>query len=784
MGSSYDKDTGKVHFNVFSKNASHIEIYFYLTPFGADEVMKKSLVRNNDIWSLDLPLAELKSAGFTSNCVYYGYRTWGPNWEYMEDWNKTSDKGFICDVDDEGNRFNPNKLLIDPYSKELSHDPQVAKIYIDPNVYIDNYYSGANRNADTGKIAPKSMLFLEKDKTSYGIKPKRHLKDDIIYEVNLRGLTMMDKSIPKDERGTYKAASIKAAYLKELGVTAVEFLPIHEFADEQNDDNDPRGDNYWGYMTLNFFSPNRRYSFDKSPGGPTREFKQMIKAFHEQGIKVFLDVVYNHTGEGILKRIINQGNPSTEEDIKKAIQEANHSRGDDNLQDYTAACIMSFTGLDNSNYYYLRDGNKRYEGRGGCGGNLKYDNEVVRKLIYDSLKYWKDEMGVDGFRFDLAPVLSVTGSNGNYWPDTNTTIFEEISNILPSRIKDQDNGADLIAEPWGEGSSIDWLDKFPNSWAVWNKAFRDIFKTSMNKYGVAPFRICNIANVSSGSSSIIKKKPWNSINYFVSHDDCNSLRNIFSYNEYFHLNEAGIKNDQITWNQGNDPSLQKKAVLNAFTLMMFSAGVPMFTGGDEFYRAISPYHQGVGRMNMVTVDGPDGYVDFQHFNKLTVLRNSGNSHEAEQLTKNTDELYIFEFVKKVIDFRSNHECLRPENYFKGERENDNFLKDITWYQHNGLEIDSSYWDSSDFVAYRISAESEKVANVNNRIFSIYLAYNRSPRTEKVLLPSNIPNKRWYRLIDTDNTYGWMSELRNFDGDTLLENEYVMHDRSILVLIEK
>lgn len=785
MGSRYDSQTNTVHFNVYSKNATCIHLYFYTDAYGSDEVLVKKLSHQNDIWSLTFSLDELRHAGITSNFIFYGYRAWGPNWEYTDTWKKSSDIGFICDVDSEGNRFNPNKLLIDPYSKELSHDPEVAKIYIDPNVYIDDYYGGFSRNADTGRIAPKSILLLETDNTSFGEKPRRSLKDDIIYEVNLRGLSMMDESIPKNERGTYKGAAKKASYLKELGITAVEFLPVHEFADEQNDDGDPRCDNYWGYMTLNFFSPNKRYSFDKSPGGPTREFKQMVKTFHDHGIKVFLDVVYNHTGEGILRRNINQGNPSTEKEMIIAIHDANPSRGDDNLQDNNSACILSFTGLDNKSYYYLRDNNKRYEGRGGCGGNLNYDNQVVRNLILDSLKYWKDEMGVDGFRFDLAPVLSVTGSNGNYWPNIQTTIFEEISNALPSRVNNYDNGVDLIAEPWGEGSSIDWLDKFPASWAVWNKAFRDTLKTSINKYGVAPLKVCDIANVLSGSSSIIRKFPWNSINYFVSHDDCNSLRNIFSYNEFFHLNEAVVKNDQITWNQDFFPPLQKKAVLNAFTCMMFSTGVPMFTGGDEFFRPISPFRQGIGRMNMVSVDGPDGYVNFQLYNKLSVLRNSNNDYEAEDMTISFDELYVFDFVKNLINFRSKHECLRFHNYFTGEVNPANKLKDITWYQSNSKEIEGSNWDAGDFIAYRINAEFENLQDDADKIYSIYFAYNRSPRMQNVILPANLQNKRWYRLIDTDNTNGWMSNMRNFDGgNTLLEYEYTMHERSILVLVEK
>lgn len=785
LGANYNPKNNKVNFNIFSKNASCIHIYFYSTCLGADEVLGKPLDRDNDVWNTSLSLDELKNSGLASGYIYYGYRAWGPNWEYRDGWQKGSDIGFVCDVDTEGNRFNPNKLLMDPYARELSHDPQAAKIYIDPNVYTNDYYGGEYRNIDTGSIAPKSVFILQKEDSDFGIKPKRLLKDDIIYEVNLRGFTMLDDRIPQNERGTFKGAAKKAGYLKELGVTAVEFLPIQEFADEQNDDNDPRGDNYWGYMTLNFFSPNRRYSFDKSPGGPTREFKEMVKAFHDKGIKVFQDVVYNHTGEGILKRKVDQRNPSSKEDIEKAIRETGPSRGDDSLQDFNAACIMSYTGLDNRSYYFLRDENRRYEGRGGCGGNLNYGNDVVKNLIIDSLKYWACEMGVDGFRFDLAPILSVTGFNGNYWTDENTKIFNDISNALPSRTISFDDGVDLIAEPWGEGSCIDWSNKFPGDWSVWNRAFRDTLKTSLNKYGVSSMQISGLSRVLSGSKEIIGKKPWNSINYIMSHDDCNSLRNLFSFNAFFHLDEAVIKYDQISWDQGGNVEKQKKAVRNAFALLMLSAGVPMFAGGDELFRAIPPYSSGIGKMNMVSVDSPDIYVDFRKYNEMKKYMEEGNYDAVNHLCKAVDALNIFRFVKDLIQFRSRHECLRPFNYFSGDINPQNGLKDIAWYKDDGGEISGTDWHGSDFIAYRINARFENIQNEGDRVDSIYVAYNRSPDDRNILLPQNLDGKRWHMIFDTDNFYELVAEHRESDaGNVLPGSGYKLHERSVLVLVEK
>ncbi|HEX3047470.1 MAG TPA: alpha-amylase family glycosyl hydrolase [Bacillota bacterium] len=784
LGAQYDPQSNQVSFRVFSKNATLIRIYFYKDPIHAAEVLVKKLAKNGSVWEIHFPLDELRNAGITTNYIYYGYRAWGPNWEFSEAWLKGTDIGFHQDVDNNGARFNPNKLLIDPYAREISHDPQIAKLYMDPPNYWDEYYGGNFHNRDNGSIAPKSTLLLHEDHSDYGVKPNRALKDDVIYEVNLRGFTMMDDKIPPNERGTYKGAGKKAKYLKELGVTAVEFLPVHEFADNQNDDGDPRGDNYWGYMTINYFAPNLRYSSDKNPGNPTREFKEMVKAFHEEGIKVFLDVVYNHTGEGLLKRNIpDQGNPTSREEIENAKKSVLDSRGKDELQDPNAACYLSYSGLDNQSYYYLRNENHRYEGRGSCGGNLNYDQPVVQYLILDSLKYWKEEMGVDGFRFDLAPILSVSKSNSGYQAG-NTKIFNQISEALPSRLKDSQTGADLIAEPWGDNSNIDWNDKFPKDWAVWNKEYRDHLKKSMNKYGYEKIPVSKITTIIAGSD-IIRKKPWNSINYFVSHDDTNCLRNVFTYNSFWHLDESEEKPDQISWDQLGDPESQKKSIRNAFTLLMLAAGVPMFTGGDEIFRAIPPYKPGVGKMNLVSVDAPEVYLDFKQYNEMIDRQHAGDQNAANQLIESNDQLYTFAFVQNLINFRNKHQSLRRENYFTGEILS-NGLADITWYKADGNQPSGTDWDQPDFIAWRINAQLENVQNPDDKAESIYVAYNINPGETQVQFPANVGGKRWYRVLDTDNTGGWMTKRHNFDGgQTLLENnKYTMHGRSMVVLVEK
>ena len=330
LGARYDATRANVNFKVYSSSAQRIELYLYSSATGTQEKRTRVMVKGTgNVWALSIPVTTLQSYGITGT-VYYGYRAWGANWPYRTSWTKGTAVGFITDVDAAGNRFNPNKLLADPYARELSHDP-VTVTMANGTVYA----SGAlYRNLDTGAIAPKSIV-LAADTQSTGTKPTRAFKDDIVYEAHVRGLTMNDPGIAAIYRGTYKGAGLKAAYLASLGVTAVEFLPVQETQNDTNDA-DPysdTGDNYWGYMTLNYFAPDRRFAYDKTPGGPTREFKEMVRAFHRAGIEVILDVVYNHTAEG-------------------------------------TGGWLSFRGVDDAMYYVHSDDATRYQNHNGVGPDV------------------------------------------------------------------------------------------------------------------------------------------------------------------------------------------------------------------------------------------------------------------------------------------------------------------------------------------------------------------------------------------------------------------------------
>lgn len=766
FGAQYMPESDSVIFRIYSKNATRLEICFFDQPRGADEIKRMAMtLEPRDTWILKIPLSTIQNQGFTT-AVYYGLRAWGPNWKYEKNWQKGTEIGFVCDVDEQGNRFNPNKLLIDPYAREISHDPQPRLSPIDPNEYHDDYYSGcSSRHIDTAKTAPKSILFPENDFTPFmASKPERSIKDDIIYEVSLRGFTRLDEAVPEKFRGTYKGAGMKAGYLKKLGISAVEFLPVHHFADEQNDDDDPLGDNYWGYMTLGYFAPNRRYSSDKTPGGPTSEFREMIDRFHTAGIKVFIDVVYNHTGEGLLKRATDDGD----------------SREDDEKQFVDRACILSFRGLDNASFYTLRsrqdlDGGKtnhRYQDNSACGGSLNVSNEMVRDFIIDSLKYWADDMGVDGFRFDLAPVLANSRYEGGF--EFNASDPKNVLNRmvleLPLRNSVTLKGVDLIAEPWATGSGdIYQLGNFPDGWSEWNDTFRDTFRQAENKLHVVPVNPSRIANAFSGSAqqfrwttSRMDPRPYNSINYIVSHDGY-CLRDLFS-----------VTGSDNAWDHAGNPFLQRQAVRNAFAVLMVSAGVPMFTGGDELYRS-----QG-GRKNIVAVDHPSVYLNWDHLN-IYLRASADNDDEELKDLRTRDDIGIYEFSRKMIHFRNKHPCLRPLEYFTGLDVNGSGLKDIAWYRMDGFEFRPGDWNNPfiHFVAFRVDNTPFEQKTL---VRSVYVAYNFSDQQAHIVLPENMPGKRWFRIADTG---AWMEEQGNFeDGKTMLDRYYSLHERSVLILAEK
>lgn len=727
LGPVVSKD--KIQFNIYSSKATRVEIYFYKQTLGADEVASLQLTKklSDSVWSVDVPWKAINKMGLKQG-IFYGYRIWGPNWEYTSDWTKGSSQGFKAHVDDQGNRFNPNKLLVDPYALEISHDPINAK-----NQNFSYFQTGQdNYLKDSGPLAPKSVVLLKKlaDSTT---RIQRPLKDEVIYEVQIKGFTANDPSVPGKLRGTYKGAALKAQYLKDLGVTAVEFLPVQETQNDQNGmKQSTEGTNYWGYMTINYFAPDRHFSSDKNMGGPTSEFRQMTETFHKAGIKVYVDVVYNHTSEG------GVGNDENQADL------------------------ISYRGIDNSAYYLLTSDKKHYWENTGVGNNLNTAHPVARNLIVDSLKYWKDKLGVDGFRFDLAPVLGNSQlENGFRFDKMNPeNALNRLVKELPVRAESgSGDGVDLIAEPWTTSSYN--IGEFPSGWAEWNGSYRDKFRQHQNKEGFEAITPGQLAARFAGSSDIFQnngRKPWHSINFIDVHDGF-TMADVYRYNTKNNLqpwpmgpSDGGSDNND-SWDQGGNFDQQRQAARNAMSFLMMSAGVPLIQGGDEFQRTLK------GNNNAYNLDAATNWLDWSQIKNNLLFKT---------------------FSQKLMKFRSAHPSLRRANYFDGQDHNANGLKDITWYASNGYEPNSNYWGDSKqrFLAYRIDATEVTGESVN----SILVAYNGHSSEVTMNLPAPTAGKNWYRISDTA---AWFEAQSNFsDNGDLIKDNYGMKARSVLVFVER
>ncbi|OHD05395.1 MAG: hypothetical protein A2Z98_02475 [Spirochaetes bacterium GWB1_27_13] len=736
---------GEATFAVYSKNATKVMLEIYSQATGADAVWSCDMAKGSDnIWR-----AKVNHTSGLSNGTYYAFRTWGPNWTYNAGWTRgNSNAGYIIDVDSNGNRFNPNKVLYDPYAKELSHDketPAMTAAGHDGGMYgtggtdtsSDHVYQGVDRRIyDTGKWAPKSILL--KDTTSFGSKPNIAQKDSIIYETHVRGLTKHPSvvnlqtilsgisgfesvvSVPDSYRGTYKGAGYMAKYLKSLGYTTVEFLPVHETANDINPDTQSGG-NYWGYMTYGFFAPDRRYSYDKTSGGPTKEFKEMVKAFHDEGMEVYLDVVYNHTGEG--------GN-----------------------WDGTKKCdeITCFRGFDNAEYYSLVSTDKSdYWQTTGCGNNMYAANPPVRKFIIDSLTYWLDDMGVDGFRFDLAPVLG-RGTSPDYTFNTSSQTIVDIATLGASR------NAEMIAEAW----DTQWpggyqVSNFPSGWGEWNGFYRDSVRKFVKGGGYKTTGYPSLGDVFNGSYGPLDRSsgnihtgfydqggPQKSVNFIVAHDGF-TLMDVVSYNDKnngvtwpFGPSDGG-SGDNDSWDTGNNQALRRQQLKNFWTIQFFSRGVPMTVYGDEFARTQN------GNNNPYNVDSVATWSNYNMINtdspNAVATGNGGAYHNNFGTDANADSKNaLFLFVKNLIGIRNAHHALRQNDYSVS----------YTFKKEDGA---SDLSTSDRCVWIRIDGSSK-----GDHDFLVFI--NSYSADVTFTIPAADAGKKWIRIIDTGS---WCESNNNY-----------------------
>ncbi len=707
-------------FKLIAPNANRVEVWVFDEATKKEPLQRIVMQKQGDTWNAKI---RWDSIG-TANHLFYGFRLWGPNWTYAPTWVPGTEIGFLKDVDEKGNRFNPNKLVFDPAGIELSHDP-ITPNQLDGTVFA----SGPNfRAIDSAAAAPKSILLKQSISPALQSTAIHPLRDDIIYEVHVRGFTKNDPSIPEDLRGTYAGAAKKAVYLAELGITAVEFLPLHEMQNETNDvEMSTQGDNYWGYASLSYFAPDRRYAFDKTPGGPTKELIEMVNAFHDVGIKVFVDVVFNHTGEGGLW----------------------DSTGD-------VASLLSWRGIDNSAYYELADNSKFYYDNNGVGPNFNVAGEVGRNHLMDSLRYWHEELGVDGFRFDLASVLGNRCERGCFEFDKldPKNVLNRFVNEIALRPEDGGKGVDLIAEPWAIGGGTFQLGNFPAGWAEWNGRYRDVIRADQNAVGVESVTPANLISQIAGSSDLFQddgRRPWHSINFITAHDGF-TLNDLYACNapnnnqDWPYGPSDGGHDHNLSWDHNNDRSAQRQAARTGLALMMLSAGTPMIRGGDEFLRTTQCNN------NPYNVDSIASWLDYKYVES---------------------EASFLEFSKKLFQFRKAHNAFKPAFFWTGEDTNQNGVPQIQWLNSDGIPmLNNQLTDPNEhFVAYMLDG-----AELGDSQKLFVVAYNGGDTDRRFSLPTNARGAT--RILDTA---AWLEAQNNFDDEgTIIASEYVLKPRSLVV----
>lgn len=571
LGAHVDDAEGITTFAVQAPYATRVVLEIYPTATGSDAIASFDMARGwDDIWS-----AALVDAG---HGTLYAFRCWGTNWPSVDDWRRGGSRaGFLSDRDVDGNHFNPNKVLFDPYAREITHTP-MSRAVIEAGAGPAIFGSGPMRfgrrparEVDTGRWAPKGVVVH--DDTPTGRRPDG-TGNTTIYEAHIKNLTLHPSStrlrdimgdvpgfaavdwVPEELRGTYAGAARMAPYLTALGFTAIELMPVHE-TDSDHAGAQSGTTNHWGYQTLAFFAPNRDYSSDKSPGGPTREFKEMVRAFHDQGIEVILDVVFNHTAEG--------GNW---------------------FGDADSVGFTTLGGFGTSEYYVFTQRQTLVDGATGTSNQVNFSSSAARQLVLDSLSYWNSAMGVDGFRFDLAPVLGrhPDAAQRDDW-ESQKRFFADHPLLTSVRNLALMNDFEVIAEPWDLWGYE--VGNFPTGWGEWNGRFRDASRRFLKGDGntlefAAQF---NGEHVRHGQDS--GRRKW--INFIDAHDGF-TMFDLVSFNDRqnyqpppFGPSDGGESHNQ-SWDSGGDHALRRTRWRNNWLTVFLARGIPMVVSGDEYGR--------------------------------------------------------------------------------------------------------------------------------------------------------------------------------------------------------
>ena len=653
LGATFDGNG--TNFSVFSEIAERVELCLF------DEEGNETKVNLPEVtgycWHGYLP--EVKPG------QRYGYRVYGP-------WDPAS-----------GNRCNPTKLLIDPYAKSIEGQPKWDKVVFP---YKSNAISKPD-DADSATFIPKSIVINPYFDWTNSHKPNIPLSEMIIYETHVKGFGILNPEIPEKMRGTFigmgHPASIKN--LQNLGVTSIELMPVHHFI--HDDLLLQRGlRNYWGYNSIGYFAPHSEYSYSKKIGDEVAEFKQMVKNFHEAGLEVILDVVYNHTAEG------------------------NH-----------LGPMFSFKGFDNNAYYHLKDDQKEYYmNYSGTGNSLNLRHPNVLQLVMDSLRYWVIDMQVDGFRFDLAATLA----RELHSVEKLSSFFDVLhQNPILNQVK-------LIAEPWDVGEGGYQVGKFPTKWSEWNGKYRDCMRDYWRgELGC----LGEMARRFSGSSDLYGntgRRPFASINFITTHDGF-SLTDLVSYNNKH--NEANKENnkdgsdDNRSWNCGiegptddeNINRLRNQQRRNFMTTLLLSQGIPMILGGDEIGRTK------LGNNNT-----------YCHDNEISWYK-----------WENMDDDFR-EFVVNLINLRKEHPVFHRRNWFQGKlgemedigwyRPDGNIMLEKDW----GIETKFLAVFLRGHLGYNDSVGEPIIDN------DFYIIFNESENKINFILNCPDENELWEKIIDT------------------------------------
>ena len=670
LGASYDG--AGVNFALFSQVAQKVELCLF------DEEDRETRVemteQNSYVWHNYLPGIQPGQR--------YGYRVYGPY---------DPAKGLRC---------NPNKLLLDPYAKAIEGN-------IDGDESLYSYWFKSPEDVtsmntlDSAPHTMKSAVVNPYFDWGNDQHPNISYHDSVIYEAHVRGMTNLNLDVPPDIRGTYAGLAYPSVieYLRKLGVTAIELMPIHQFVNDSF--LQEKGlSNYWGYNTIGFFAPHNAYSSSGQRGEQVNEFKSMVKAYHRAGMEVILDVVYNHTAEG------NNLGPT-----------------------------LSFKGIDNGAYYRLVDNDRRhYFDTTGTGNSLLMRSPHALQLITDSLRYWVTEMHVDGFRFDLAATLA-----RQFQEVDKLSAFFDIVEQDPviSRVK-------LIAEPWDLGSGGYQVGGFPSSWSEWNGRYRDCVRDFWRSQ---PSTLPEFASRLMGSSDLYQmngRRPVASVNFITAHDGF-TMNDLVSYNEKHNDangegNRDGESNNR-SWNCGvegpttikdvND--LRQQQMRNMFATLLCSQGIPMICGGDEVARTQQ------GNNNAYCQDNAISWTNW----------------DLDDSQKD-----LLEFVSKLIHLRLEHPVLHRRRFFTGREpgDSDDKIPQVEWMDHTGSIMDMEDWSNTHAFSVMIYLNGSDIPEADwygNQMVdnNFILIFNAHYEPIMFTLPDERYGKKWRLVVDTHNPKG-------------------------------